>query len=36
LGIGGVLGFNPSKLNISQTNFNYEMNQIRIWIGTRF
>ncbi|PKP34993.1 MAG: hypothetical protein CVU00_04505 [Bacteroidetes bacterium HGW-Bacteroidetes-17] len=36
LGIGGVHGFNPSKFNIGQTNFNYEMNQIRVWIGTRF
>ena len=36
LGIGGVHGFNPSKFNIGQTNFNYDMNQIRVWIGTRF
>ena len=35
-GIGGVYGFVPTRLKIAQTNFNYDMNQIRIWIGTRF
>lgn len=36
IGIGGVYGFNATKLDIGQTNFNYDMNQIRVWIGTRF
>lgn len=36
MGIGGVYGFNSSSLKIGQTNFNYDMNQIRVWIGTRF
>lgn len=36
LGIGAVYGFNQTSLKIGQTNFNYDMNQVRIWIGTRF
>lgn len=35
-GMGGVYGFKATQLNIGQTNFNYDMNQIRLWIGTRF
>ena len=35
-GIGGIYGFNATRLNIGQTNFNYDMNQIRLWVGTRF
>ena len=35
-GIGGIYGYNTSPLNIGETNFNYDMNQIRLWIGTRF
>jgi len=36
IGIGGVYGFNATRLDIGETNINYEMNQIRVWIGTRF
>ena len=36
IGLGGVFGFNSTRLDIGQANFNYEMNQIRIWVGTRF
>jgi hypothetical protein len=35
-GIGGVWGFKNTKLDIGQSNFNYNMNQIRVWFGTRF
>lgn len=35
-GLGGVYGFKATQLNVGQTNFNYDMNQIRLWIGTRF
>jgi hypothetical protein len=35
-GVGGVYGFNATRLKIGQTNFNYDMNQLRVWIGTRF
>ncbi len=34
-GIGGVFGFNSTPIPILQTNFHYDMNQIRLWIGTR-
>ncbi|MCK4406103.1 MAG: DUF4421 family protein [Bacteroidales bacterium] len=36
VGIGGVFGFNASPVQIGEANFNYNMNQIRFWIGTRF
>ncbi len=36
VGIGGVYGFQAANLRIGQTNFNYDMNQLRLWIGTRF
>ena len=35
-GIGGVYGFNSTPIPILQTNFHYDMNQIRLWVGTRF
>lgn len=35
-GLGGVFGFNSTPIPILQTNFHYNMNQIRLWIGTRF
>jgi hypothetical protein len=35
-GIGGVFGFNSTPIPILETNFHYDMNQIRLWIGTRF
>jgi len=36
LGLGGIWGFKNTRLDIGQSNFNYDMNQIRLWIGTRF
>lgn len=35
-GAGGVFGYNSTPLPIGSTNFNFDLNQIRIWIGTRF
>lgn len=36
IGLGGIWGFKTTQLDIGQSNFNYDMNQIRLWIGTRF
>lgn len=36
IGLGGIWGFKTTRLEIGQSNFNYDMNQIRLWIGTRF
>ena len=36
VGIGGVFSFNASPVQIGEANFNYNINQIRFWIGTRF
>lgn len=35
-GAGGVFGYNPSPLSIGNTNFNFDMNQVRLWVGTHF
>jgi Domain of unknown function (DUF4421) len=35
-GAGGVFGYNSTPLPIGQTNFNFDMNQFRVWAGWRF
>jgi len=35
-GAGGIFGFNNSPFPEGNVSFNVDMNQLRVWIGTRF